>query len=108
MHLTRAPTPTKAWPEPFVPEPFSPIEIAVLKYADQMVLANLNGAVDAELYTELRQFFDDGQLVELGMLMSFFSGGTKWTMAADLMPKLASCPLPGAAGVDPSLHIISA
>src|SRR5207248_9011842 len=62
-----------AWPEPFVPEPFSPIEIAVLKYADQMVLANLDGALDAELYTELRQFFDDGQLVELGLLMSFFS-----------------------------------
>ena len=43
-----------AWPEPFVPEPFSPIEIAVLKYADLMVLANLDAALDAELYTELR------------------------------------------------------
>ncbi len=97
-----------AWPEPFVPEPFSPIEIAVLNYTDQIVAANLNGALDAELYTELRQFFDDAEIVELGMLMSFFTGTSKWMMAADLMPKLASCPLPGAAGVDPTLHIVPA
>jgi alkylhydroperoxidase family enzyme len=95
-----------AWPDPVDPAPFSPQEVAVLKYADQMVAANLDGALDADLYAELAQFFDDGQIVELGLLMGFLSGGVKFLMVADLLPRLASCPMPGAAGVDPSLKIV--
>jgi alkylhydroperoxidase family enzyme len=97
-----------AWPDPVDPRHFTPVENTVLRYDDQMVLANMGGALDAGRYAELRTFFDDGQIVELSLLMAFFTGMAKWLMTADLVPKLASCPLPGAAGVGPDLDIVPA
>jgi alkylhydroperoxidase family enzyme len=88
-----------AWPEPVDPQHFSDAELAAMRYADQMVLQNMDGALDGELYQELRRHFDDGQIFELGVAMAVFTGMYKFIFIADLTPKMAHCPVPGAAGV---------
>ena len=87
------------WPEEIDTSLFSAQELAVLRLADQMVLANMEGALDRELYTELRQHFSDSQIIELGAMMMFLTGMTKFALMADLVPKLDTCQIPGATGV---------
>jgi alkylhydroperoxidase family enzyme len=88
-----------AWPNQADPQHFSEAELAAIRYADQMVLQNMDGALDRELYQDLRRHFDDGQISELGMAMAVLTGMYKFIFIADLTPKMAHCPVPGAAGV---------
>jgi alkylhydroperoxidase family enzyme len=88
------------WPEPLAdPAQFTAPQLAALRYADQMALQNMDGALDEELYTELRRHFDDAQLFELGVVMGVFTGMYKFVFIADLTPKMAHCPVPGSVGV---------
>lgn len=87
------------WPEPIDPAHFSAAELAAMRYADQMALQNMQGALDDELYADLREHFDDAELFELGIVMAVFTGMFKFIFIADLTPKMAHCPIPGNEGV---------
>jgi len=89
-----------AWPEPVSdPSQFTPAQLVALRYADQMALQNMDGALDAELYADLKRHFDDAELFELGVIMGVFTGMYKFVFIADLTPKMAHCPVPGSVGV---------
>lgn len=50
----------------------TPAEKAAIRYGELMATDHL--AIDDSVYNELRQHFDEGQIVELGMTAAFFVG----------------------------------
>ena len=72
---------------------FSDTDKAVLRFADQMVLTNMNGTLDAPLYEALKPYFDDGQLFELGVTAAVLTGMAKFLFVYDLVEKEANCPI---------------
>ena len=66
---------------------------AVLRLADQVVLTNMHGHLDAALYKALRAHFDDGQIFELGMTAGMLTGMAKFLFVYDLVDKEAHCPI---------------
>ena len=77
--------------------PFSEAEKAALALADVMVLTNPRGMVTPELHARARQYFSDGEMVELGMIMAVLCGMAKFIFAYDLVEKEDYCPfLPAA------------
>lgn len=71
--------------------PFSPAERAVLHYADQIALNNMDGAMSPELYRELRAHFSEGDILELGTAMAVISGMAKLSFVLDLVEKESYC-----------------
>ena len=49
---------------------FTAAELAVLEYADQMVLTNMHGSVSPELFARLRQHFDEAAILTAGQPVS--------------------------------------
>lgn len=82
------------WPEDIDAASFSPSERAALRYADQMVLQNMDGYLDSELYAQLKEHYDDAEIFELGMAMAVLTGMAKFLFIADLVPKETNCPIP--------------
>ena len=74
-------------------EVFSDQDRAVLRVADQMVLTNMNGTLDAPLYEALKPYYDDGQLFELGVVAAVLTGMAKFLFVYDLVEKEANCPI---------------
>lgn len=75
---------------------FTEAERAVLDYADQMVLTNMNGDVDAELFARLRRHFSEAEILELGVVMAVIGGMAKLSFLLGLVEKEAYCPfVPG-------------
>ena len=72
---------------------FSPRDRAVLRVADQIVMTNMNGQLDAALHAELKPFFDDAQIFELGMVAGILTGMAKFIFVYDLVEKEANCPI---------------
>lgn len=72
--------------------PFSDAEKSVLRLADQMALTCPGGVLDQDLHRALRQHFDDGQVLELGLVAGMLSGVAKFLFAFDLVEKETSCP----------------
>ena len=72
--------------------PFSEAEKSVLQLADRIALTCPDGALDTTLYVALGEHFNDGQILELGMLAGMLSGVAKFLFAFDLVEKEASCP----------------
>jgi alkylhydroperoxidase family enzyme len=72
---------------------FTELELAVIDWADQMVLSNQNGRLDAILYARLRRYFSDEQIVEMAMVTAILVGATKMTFVLDIVPREASCSL---------------
>ncbi len=70
---------------------WSPAERAALRLAGQMTLNRPQGTLDAPLYREARQFFDDAQLFELGMTMAVLTGMAKFLFTFDLVEKEDYC-----------------
>ena len=66
---------------------------ALLQLADQVVLTNMHGHLDAALYAALRAHFDDGQIFELGMTAGVLTGMAKFLFVYDLVDKVANCPI---------------
>ena len=66
---------------------------AVLRLADQVVLTNMHGNLDAALYAALRAHFDDGQIFELGMTAGILTGMAKFLFVYDLVEKETNCPI---------------
>ena len=75
-------------------EQLNPDEQAVIKLADQMVLTNPGGELTAKLHGELKGYFDDGQILELGLVLGILSGVAKFLFVFDLVEKEENCPFP--------------
>ncbi len=71
---------------------FGPDELAVLKYADQMLLTNHEGRLDKKLYDELSEHFDNAQICELGVVMAVIGGMAKLSFVMDLVEREDYCP----------------
>jgi len=72
--------------------PFRPQEKAALALADEMALTRPRGRLTPALYNRLQEHFDDGELIELGMIMAVLCGMAKFLFAFDLVEKEDSCP----------------
>jgi hypothetical protein len=77
--------------------PFTEAEKAVLAYADQVALTNLEGRMTPELYARLRGHFSDADLCELGTVMAVISGMAKLSFVLDLVEREDYCPFTPAA-----------
>ena len=82
----------------YVDSHLAPAEKAALKLADTLLLTNQNGVLTRELYGELAEHFDDGEILELGLTLGILSGVAKFLFAFDLVEKESHCPFtaPGA------------
>ena len=78
--------------EQFETGPFSEAEKSVLRLAEQIALTNPDGTLTEALYQDLSQQFDDGQILELGVVAGILSGMAKFLFVFDLVEKEASCP----------------
>jgi len=77
--------------------PFTAAEKAVLAYADEVALTNLEGRMTPELYARLREHFSDADLCELGTVMAVISGMAKLSFVLDLVEREGYCPFTPAA-----------
>jgi AhpD family alkylhydroperoxidase len=67
---------------------------AVLLLADRISMNNQSGSLDPDLHRALREFFDDAQIFELGMVAGLLTGMAKFIFVYDLVEKDAHCPIP--------------
>lgn len=67
-------------------------ERAALLLADQVALTNPDGELDDHTYQELKVYYDDAEILELGMVMGVLCGMAKFMFAFDLVEKEATCP----------------
>lgn len=73
--------------------PFTDREKGALALADVMVLTNTKGRITPELHARLSPHFNDGELVELGVMMAMLCGMAKMIFAYDLVEKMPTCPI---------------
>jgi AhpD family alkylhydroperoxidase len=72
---------------------FSAKDRSILRLADQIVMTNMQGELDAALHTALKPHFDDAQIFELGMVAGILTGMAKFIFVYDLVEKEAHCPV---------------
>lgn len=72
---------------------FSSKDRAVLRLASQIVMTNMHGELSPALHAELKPFFDDAQIFELGMVAGILTGMAKFIFVYDLVEKEANCPI---------------
>jgi len=72
---------------------------AVMRLADEMALPNMQGEVTPELAAELRRFFSEAEIVELGMVAAVLTGMAKMLFVFDLVSREADCPIGPAAAL---------
>lgn len=73
-------------------EHFSGVDRAVLMLANQMLLTCHDGALKGPVYDALSKHLDDGQIVELGMVLAVLTGMARFLFVYDLVEKEANCP----------------
>jgi alkylhydroperoxidase family enzyme len=73
-------------------EPFAPAERAVIEYAEQIALSNMDGRMTAALFGKLRANFSEAQILELGTAMAVISGMAKLSFVLDLVERESYCP----------------
>ncbi len=78
-------------------ELFDQAELAVLEFAEQMVLTNAQGQLSESLYRRLKRHFDDAQICELGTVMAVIGGMAKLSFVMDLVEREDYCPFVPAA-----------
>jgi len=78
--------------------PFTDAEKAVLAFAEQVALTNMQGELGPELYARLRAHFSDADLCELGVVMAVISGMAKLAFVLNLVEREPYCPFGSAAG----------
>ena len=79
-----------AFPEPGL---FDDKDMAVIDLAAEIDLGNQQGYLSAPLYARLRTYYDDAQIVEMGMLAAFLTGMAKFLFTFDLVTRDATCPI---------------
>jgi alkylhydroperoxidase family enzyme len=78
-------------------EPFTPAERAVIDYAEQIALSNMDGHMGAALFERLRAQFSEAQILELGTAMAVISGMAKLSFVLGLVERESYCPFATAA-----------
>lgn len=73
-------------------ESFSSAERAVMEYADQIALPNMDGKMTPSLLGKLRAHFSEAQILELGTAMAVISGMAKLSFVLDLVERESYCP----------------
>jgi AhpD family alkylhydroperoxidase len=72
---------------------FDARERAVLRLAEQMALANMQGEVTPAHAAELHAHFSEPEIVELGMVAAVLTGMAKMLFVFDLVSREANCPI---------------
>ncbi len=72
--------------------PFSDAEKAVIAYAAEVALTNVDGRLSAALFARLRRHFSEADLLELGTAMAVISGMAKLSFVLGLVEKESYCP----------------
>ena len=72
--------------------PFTPAEKAVIAYADEVALTNMDGKMSPQLYARLREHFSEADILELGVAMAVISGMAKLSFVLNLVEKETYCP----------------
>lgn len=70
---------------------FTPADLAVLRYADQVALTNAAGRLDPDLTRDLQTHFTSAEICELGTVMAVISGMAKLAFVMDLVDKEPYC-----------------
>jgi alkylhydroperoxidase family enzyme len=78
-------------------EPFAPAERAVIDYAAEVALTNVEGRVTPALFARLREHFSEADILELGTAMAVISGMAKLSFVLDLVERESYCPFATAA-----------
>ena len=71
----------------------SPRAKVALRLADNMVLTNPTGRLDERLYRQLREYYSNAEILELGMVLGVLAGMAKFLFAYDLVEKEEDCPI---------------
>jgi alkylhydroperoxidase family enzyme len=71
--------------------PFTDRERLALEFAERMALDH--HGIDDELFARLRTAFDDGEILELGMMIGQYLGFGRLLKILDLEPRV--CPVDG-------------
>jgi len=72
--------------------PFAPAERAVIGYASQVALTNMDGQMSPQLFAGLREHFSEADILELGTVMAVISGMAKLSFVLNLVEKEPYCP----------------
>ncbi len=72
--------------------PFTPAERAVIDYANQVALTNMEGEMTTALFAALRREFSEEQILELGTTMAIISGMAKLSFVLNVVEKESYCP----------------
>jgi alkylhydroperoxidase family enzyme len=78
-------------------EPFTPAERAVIDYAGEVALSNIEGRMTPALFARLREHFSEAEILELGTAMAVISGMAKLSFVLDLVERESYCPFATAA-----------
>ncbi len=78
-------------------EAFTPAEQAVIEYARQVALPNMEGRMSPALFTALRAHFEEAEILELGTAMAVISGMAKLSFVLNLVERESYCPFASAA-----------
>jgi alkylhydroperoxidase family enzyme len=73
---------------------FSEQELAILDLGDQIVMHHVDGSLTPDLHARLAKYFDDGEILELGLIAAILTGWTKLMFVFDLVTREDSCPIP--------------
>jgi alkylhydroperoxidase family enzyme len=73
-------------------QPFTPAERAVIQYAEQIALSNMEGQMTPALFGALKAYFSEAQILELGTAMAVVSGMAKLSFVLDLVERENYCP----------------
>ena len=76
---------------------FAPAEQAVVEYARQVALSNMEGRMSPALFAQLRAHFSEADILELGTAMAVISGMAKLSFVLDLVERETYCPFTTAA-----------
>ena len=72
--------------------PFTPAERAVIAYAGEVALTNVEGRLSPTLFAQLRAHFSEPQILELGTVMAVICGMAKLSFVLDVVDREDYCP----------------
>lgn len=76
--------------------PFTAAERAVIDYAAQVALTNMDGEMTLALFSALRTHFSEADILELGTTMAIVSGMAKLSFVLNVVDKEGYCPFAAA------------
>lgn len=72
--------------------PFTSAERAVIAYANEVSLTNMEGRLSPALHAQLRGHFSESEILELGTVMAVICGMAKLSFVLDLVDREDYCP----------------